>query len=1455
MTELIVHQAGGDLDLNRPIPLTYVTKAEFNQQLLSSDRITVSVQCTEPITFNIGDYIIFEGRKYTLNLNPAVQKKADNSYSYDLQFEGVQYELIRKVLFNQDAGGFFNTSDFPLTGEIDEFLNLIIVNANRDSDFTWSLGTYPTDTEAKTITFSNTNCLAALQTVCSEENFSVEFELLQDLTAKTIVLNIKSLGQVLPFNFQYGFRNGLYSLSRTNVNDSGIITRLYAYGSSENIPTSYRDFSSRLRMPSDYGDYVQDSGKTAMYGLIEGVMNFDDIKPSFTGIVSAVGSLANGLQEITVSNMDFDLNEKKADGSTKYLIADTPAKISVKKGNLAGYEFELNAYDHATKTFKLKQFADTRGQKFPDANTVFTFAVGDEFTLLDIIMPDSYITAAENKLKDKAVEQYAKLSQANVKYALDIDPMYWVDLGYTENTKILGIGDFVTIVDTKLGINKQSRITSLTRDLLNPFKYSCDISDTYEVGIVASTLETIKTIQTTVKAQTKVNAEMMLNGYRRMLELQGLVFDTDGYFDMGNIRPLSIETSMLTVGAKSQTLTLKDVIFTPNASGNVNNINISAGSLIHFTIDSAGIKTWTLSAANITGLSSSNSYYIYAKVARSGATGTYEVTTTQYKFDQVSNYYYFLLGVLFKPANNVRLIQLTYGSSYINGRVITTGRITSIDGQTWFDLDTGEFHGKFTFSNGTDVQTVVTGAQNTADSAATAAANAQTAANNANTAVSNLNTYVDGAFADGIISEAEAIAIEKYINAVTTEYNAFDNQYNILYNNSYLAGTPKTNLASAKTAYNTAKNNLLLSINTAIADGKTTTAEKSDVDSKYSSYKTALGTLQTRIEEANTSIQSYLNNAAATAQTTANSAISQLTDISSDSKLTPSEKQTTQNEWNRIKTEYAQNYSVATNLGVSTTAYTSAYNTLNTYITPLLSNLATTSDIVGATFRTNFQNYYTQNVAILTAIENAKIDNVQVGGRNLVRNGAAKNGVSLWSVGGNNIISGSLLVYSHNFYKNGSEPMFLIKTTSTSEFYINSTRFNVKPNTTYTIAFYAFMNNNCKNYDLYFMSRASGSTNLHDTINQLVNNKKLSTSKADYKMFTFTTGANDASAYIRFDNNGSNTEGSESWLLISGIMVVEGTKALSDWTPAPEDVDAAIATNAAAAANALAQAQNAQNTASGAAAITNGLFTTINGNIVATGTMLVGSATSMNGGMTGVIDNSQDSVSLWFGTTYANRYTAPFRVTQAGYAYMSGMMIESKKPGSNAGITMKDGLITITRSDSSTAFKIGVVDDKETFNIYNSSGVLVAAIDDRGITFTGYIPESYDEWKLRKLTGSTDAARQTEYLSNIAKSLVSGNDYDFFLVSNATGYEYQAGRNFESSANAEYQGKIFSAQNKLGSFIADGFYALYFKTTITVNTATQLITLYGTIWQIVSGIIVDSKAVTMTKRADLFITN
>ena len=48
-------------------------------------------------------------------------------------------------------------------------------------------------------------------------------------------------------------------------------------------------------------------------------------------------------------------------------------------------------------------------------------------------------------------------------------------------------------------------------------------------------------------------------------------------------------------------------------------------------------------------------------------------------------------------------------------------------------------------------------------------------------------TMMDGAFADGIITEAEAKAIEKYINTVNNTKQAIEATYNKLYTNVYLS--------------------------------------------------------------------------------------------------------------------------------------------------------------------------------------------------------------------------------------------------------------------------------------------------------------------------------------------------------------------------------------------------------------------------------------------------------------------------------------------------------------------------------------------------------------------------------------------------------------------------------------------------------------------------------------------
>ncbi len=138
------------------------------------------------------------------------------------------------------------------------------------------------------------------------------------------------------------------------------------------------------------------------------------------------------------------------------------------------------------------------------------------------------------------------------------------------------------------------------------------------------------------------------------------------------------------------------------------------------------------------------------------------------------------------------------------------------------------------------------------------AADAAKAAEQANSAVGSLHTYVDGAFADGIITEAEALAIEKYLNTVKNTRAAGEATYNKLYANSYLEGEAKTGLLNAKISLFGAIDNLIAAINTAITDGQTTVEEKRNVDDKFALFNSALASFNTAVEVANKAIQDKL---------------------------------------------------------------------------------------------------------------------------------------------------------------------------------------------------------------------------------------------------------------------------------------------------------------------------------------------------------------------------------------------------------------------------------------------------------------------------------------------------------------------------------------------------------------------------------------------------------------------
>lgn len=116
--------------------------------------------------------------------------------------------------------------------------------------------------------------------------------------------------------------------------------------------------------------------------------------------------------------------------------------------------------------------------------------------------------------------------------------------------------------------------------------------------------------------------------------------------------------------------------------------------------------------------------------------------------------------------------------------------------------------------------------------------------------VGDLNTYVDQSFRDGVISEAEAKKIQAIFKIIQESKSNLDNRYTPIYANTYLIGTPKTDLSQRKSDYDTAYNALVTAINDAIADGKTSPTESSNVDTKFTDYNTKLSSLVNSLEKA-----------------------------------------------------------------------------------------------------------------------------------------------------------------------------------------------------------------------------------------------------------------------------------------------------------------------------------------------------------------------------------------------------------------------------------------------------------------------------------------------------------------------------------------------------------------------------------------------------------------------------
>ncbi len=480
----VYHIDGTHFHLFKSGDVISITKLDQVWTLMDEDVIDIEIESSCTLEFAIGDYITIYNRKYILNQLPEQKKGSTRKFKYTAQFEGIQYQLTRTIVLNVNSGdsaGLENTpnffvGDFSYTGDAMDFVQLVVYNMGRVTDYdgvAWNIGTTYEGTETKTLDFTGETCLEVLNKICEE--YDLEFTIEQ--TGSNAYINMFAsggAGRSTGITLKYGYTQGICDLTRKNVDDSNVITALFVLGSDKNLASDYRGYSPRLKLPGSDSSMIKNAAKVSLYGYYEGLKIFDDIFPHREGEITSLGTT----YEFVDSTMSFDLNETDVNG-TLYLIEGVTAKIHFNSGQLAGYEFILSRYTHATKTFKIEKYTDERGQEFPDYDvSVFQFAIGDKYTILDIRMPASYITDAENALNAAGVIEYNKVSQPQVSYDCTMDQIYIKNLfAAATDENYIYPGDKIHIEDTDINVDKDIRIISFTRDLLRPNKYDITLDD------------------------------------------------------------------------------------------------------------------------------------------------------------------------------------------------------------------------------------------------------------------------------------------------------------------------------------------------------------------------------------------------------------------------------------------------------------------------------------------------------------------------------------------------------------------------------------------------------------------------------------------------------------------------------------------------------------------------------------------------------------------------------------------------------------------------------------------------------------------------------------------------------------------------------------------------------------------------------------------------------------------
>ncbi|MCL7987725.1 phage tail protein [Sphingobacterium sp. lm-10] len=615
--------------------------ATYTRKLMAEHELVFSFATPVNLDLRVGDTLTYKGELMTLNSDP--ERTLTHLKEYNLTFQGQRHTLERFIL--KDEG----KATFDYFGELDVFMLMFLEYVNS-LDEGWSIGELDA-TEPISLRFDKVDCYSALNDIA--QAFAYEWQ----IKGKAISIK-KTIGTATTLSFSYGMGNGLYSLTRNLLENSRIITRAYAYGGTQNLPKDYP--YEQLTMPG----FLEDPALVERYGHREGYVEDLEIYPNRTSTATNVGQINEGTFELIDTALDFDLNGQRITGEDAYIVFKT--------GILSGMQFKILSYSPSRKSIRYEANKETNGTLMPRSGLVAE--IGNQYTLIGIRMPETYVTAALAKLEEKRTEYFADNSVPRVAYDLDIDVLHLKRLAVEP-----GEGDIINIKDASEGIDEDVRVTSISYPAHFPDVLEQGMNFTCEVGndVTYTRVQKIeKDIKDTRNVVTQVSRESWENDRRNVLalnEFKSMVFDPDG-----NLENPLIQAIAGLFGTDSQYYDLVDVSMSVNAGGDPNAFTMTGGRLVHkrYSIDGTNF-IWQLSPFSVSDLVPTQAYYLAAKCSRTSLTGEWVLSETQIPTDAESNFWYFNLGVLSSVLDGSRSFRPTKMFTMISGGNIETDTITA----------------------------------------------------------------------------------------------------------------------------------------------------------------------------------------------------------------------------------------------------------------------------------------------------------------------------------------------------------------------------------------------------------------------------------------------------------------------------------------------------------------------------------------------------------------------------------------------------------------------------------------------------------------------------------------------------------------------------------------------------------------------------------------------------------